>query len=100
MLPLLGPSDIRDAAGLVPDHFMTIDSLISNQDVQLGLGAVRVIDRRTQLLSFDAALDSAFDPYALARSVWFQRRDYKVNEDHPSDDSLPGETPPPDSEHE
>src|SRR5882762_2592140 len=71
MLPLLGPSDVRDAAGLVPDHFMSIDSLISNQDVQLGLGAVRVIDRRTQLLSFDAALDSAFDPYGLARSVWF-----------------------------
>ena len=100
MLPLLGPSDIRDAAGLVPDHFMTIDSLISNQDVQLGLGAVRVIDRRTQLLSFDATVDSAFDPYALVRSVWFQRRDHKVNEDHPSDELLPTEEPPPDPEHE
>jgi phospholipid-binding lipoprotein MlaA len=100
MLPLLGPSDIRDAAGLVPDHFMTIDSLISNQDVQLGLGAMRVIDRRTQLLSFDATVDSAFDPYALVRSVWFQRRDHKVNEDHPADELLPTEEPPPDSKSE
>jgi len=100
ILPLLGPSDIRDAAGLIPDHFMTIDSLINNQDAQLGLGAARVIDRRTQLLSFDATLDSAFDPYALVRSIWFQRRDYKVNEDHPSDELLPNEAPPPDPEHE
>ena len=79
---------------------MTIDSLISNQDVQLGLGAVRVIDRRTQLLSFDATLDSAFDPYALVRSVWFQRRDHKVNEDHPPEELLPTEEPVPDPEHE
>jgi phospholipid-binding lipoprotein MlaA len=92
MLPLLGPSDIRDAAGLVPDHFMTIDSLINNQDVQIGVGAMRVVDRRAQLLPLDATLDSAFDPYALLRSTWFQRRDYKVRGDTPPED--PEEPPP------
>jgi phospholipid-binding lipoprotein MlaA len=91
MLPILGPSDIRDAAGLVPDRFMTIDNYINNTPVQIGLTGAHAIDRRTQLLSFDAALDSAYDPYALVRSVWFQRRDYKVHEDSP-----PAEEPLPD----
>jgi phospholipid-binding lipoprotein MlaA len=90
MLPVLGPSDIRDAAGLVPDRFMTIDNWINNTPVQIGLTAAHAIDRRTQLLSFDATLDSAYDPYALVRSVWFQRRDYKVHEDSPpEEESLP-----------
>lgn len=93
MLPLLGPSDVRDAAGLIPDRFMTIDTYINNTAVQLGLGAARVVDRRAQLLSLDATLDSAFDPYALVRSVWFQRRDYKVHEDHPAEQPPPPEEP-------
>jgi phospholipid-binding lipoprotein MlaA len=106
MLPLLGPSDVRDTAGLVPDRFMSVDSYITNQGVVLGLGAVRVVDRRAQLLSADQTLDSAFDPYALVRSVWFQRRDYKVHEDRPpeqplpSEEALPPEELPPDSDRE
>jgi phospholipid-binding lipoprotein MlaA len=95
VLPLLGPSDIRDAAGLVPDHFMSIDHLINNQAVELGLGAVRLVDRRAQVLSLDATLDSAFDPYGLVRSVWFQRRDYKVHGDRPPpEEPLPPDEPP------
>jgi len=31
MLPLLGPSDVRDAFGLIPDRFMSIESQISDR---------------------------------------------------------------------
>jgi ABC-type transporter lipoprotein component MlaA len=33
------------------------------------------------LLPYDHVVESAFDPYALVRSVWFQRREYKVHGD-------------------
>jgi phospholipid-binding lipoprotein MlaA len=83
MLPILGPSDFRDTAGLVPDHFLTLDTWINNQSVQIGLGIVRGVDHRAKLLPLDETLDNAFDPYTLLRSVWFQRRDYKVRGDSP-----------------
>jgi phospholipid-binding lipoprotein MlaA len=91
MLPLLGPSDIRDAAGLVPDRFMSVDAYITNTPVQLGLGALHAVDRRAQLLSLDATLDSAFDPYAFVRSAWFQRRDFKVHGDSTPEPPVPEE---------
>jgi phospholipid-binding lipoprotein MlaA len=83
MLPIVGPSDFRDTAGLVPDHFLTLDTWINNQSVQIGLGIVRGVDHRAKLLPLDETLDNAFDPYTLLRSVWFQRRDYKVRGDSP-----------------
>ena len=98
MLPLLGPSDIRDAAGLIPDRFMSIDHYINDTGVQVGLGALRVVDRRAQLLSLDATLDSAFDPYALVRSAWFQRRDFKIYGDRPPEEPFPSDEPLPPQE--
>lgn len=86
MLPILGPSDIRDTAGLVPDHFLTLDNWINNQSVQIGLSLTRGVDHRAKLLPLDDTLDSAFDPYTLIRSVWFQRRDYEVRGDSPAEE--------------
>ena len=83
VLPLFGPSDVRDAVGLVPDHFLGVESWINNSGVQAGLSVGSVIDRRAQLLSYDHAVDDAFDPYAFVRSAWLQRRDRKVDEDSP-----------------
>ena len=81
MLPLLGPSDVRDAFGLLPDRFMSVESQISDPTVQAGLSVVKKIDGRANLLSFDNIIDTAYDPYALVRNVWFQRRDRKVHGD-------------------
>jgi len=36
MLPLLGPSDVRDAFGLVPDRFMSVEGQINDPVVQAG----------------------------------------------------------------
>ena len=89
MLPILGPSDVRDGLGLVPDRFMTIDGQINSRTVQLSLTAVRVIDGRANLLSYDKAIDTAYDPYALVRNIWFQRRDNKVLGDSVPEVTLP-----------
>jgi len=78
MLPVLGPSDVRDAFGLIPDRFMAIDGQINDTTVLLSLTALGAVDGRAKSLPLDRAFDTAYDPYALLRNVWFQRRDYKV----------------------
>jgi len=80
VLPFLGPSDVRDAVGTVPDRFMTVDGYIHDTRWSLGLFSLRTLDTRAQALPSDAAVESAYDPYAFVRSAWFQLRDYKVHE--------------------
>src|SRR6267143_2252975 len=81
MLPLLGPSDVRDTFGLLPDRFMSIEGQIHDPVLQASLTVVDRINGRANMLSFDPAIDSAYDPYAFVRNVWFQRRDHKVHGD-------------------
>lgn len=80
VLPFLGPSDVRDAIGTVPDRFMTVDGYIHDASLSVGLFSVRTLDQRAQALPSDATVESAYDPYAFVRSAWFQLRDYKVHE--------------------
>src|ERR1700730_4457277 len=81
MLPLLGPSDVRDGAGAIPDHFLSIEGQIPDPVLQAGLTVADRVNGRANMLSLDKAIDSAYDPYAFVRNVWFQRRDYKVHGD-------------------
>jgi len=80
VLPLLGPSDIRDAIGRVPDRFMTVDGIVNNTALSFSLFGVGALDARAQALPSDSVINSAFDPYGFVRSAWFQLRAYKVHE--------------------
>ena len=51
------------------------------------LYAVRLLDRRTELLATDETLQQAFDPYAVVRNAYVKRREYLVR-----DGNLPEET--------
>jgi phospholipid-binding lipoprotein MlaA len=81
MLPILGPSDVRDGLGFVADRFMSVDGSINDPVIAGSLTAAGRIDGRAKLMPFDRAIDTAYDPYALVRSVWFQRREHKVHGD-------------------
>jgi phospholipid-binding lipoprotein MlaA len=106
MLPLLGPSTVRDAVGLMPDwlllhEFETVKLFDNNGYVEWGLSAVNLVNLRAQLLDADRLLDSAYDPYAFLRSAYLQRRDYLINggavtpeEEFPDSDTDTGTTPP------
>ncbi|HEX5460517.1 MAG TPA: VacJ family lipoprotein [Steroidobacteraceae bacterium] len=80
VLPFLGPSDVRDAIGTVPDRFMTVDGYLHDAPSSVGLFSLRTLDKRAAALPSDATVESAYDPYAFVRSAWFQLRDYKVHE--------------------
>ena len=110
VLPFLGPSDFRDAPGKLVDHYTGGDYNLKYLDdggwnysvVDYGLYAMRLLDRRTELLATDEALEEAFDKYAVVRNAYVARRQYLVLDgnipeetyDEPDDSSTPAAQPP------
>jgi phospholipid-binding lipoprotein MlaA len=78
MIPILGPSDFRDGFGRLADAFADPANYISNDYVRYGLYGVYLVDVRTRLLYLEPTLEKAYDPYALIRNVYLQRRQYKI----------------------
>jgi phospholipid-binding lipoprotein MlaA len=82
VLPLLGPSTLRDGIGMGVSQFLDPYRFCLSQcdfvstPVQYGMTAGEVIDTRSQLIDSgaDALLKSSADPYATARSAYLQRR--------------------------
>jgi phospholipid-binding lipoprotein MlaA len=114
VMPFFGPSNFRDAPGRFADRYTNVRRYIngSNGNLEVELLALDVLDTRAQLLAAGAALDSAFDPYALVRNAYLQRREYLVKDgqvaeeqydepyDEPMDEAAPesSEAAPPASD--
>jgi len=79
VLPLLGPSDVRDAFGRLGDNLSTPRAYIRNPYWNYGLYLLETIDSRARLLDASRILDSAYDPYAFMRNAYLQNRDFKVH---------------------
>ncbi|HVZ44609.1 MAG TPA: VacJ family lipoprotein [Ramlibacter sp.] len=74
VLPLLGPSTLRDTFALPFDHY---GNLVSKFDGnwQTGLDTLRIVDQRANLLRVTAVLeDAALDKYSFTRDAHLQRR--------------------------
>ena len=75
VLPFLGPSNLRDATGLIPQYAYTdMTAGIEDEAVMWSLTATRVIDTRAGLLSADKVLEEQLDPYVFLRETYAQRR--------------------------
>ena len=75
VIPLLGPSTVRDTIGLIPDTiFNPTWWIIPGQYdyVSVGLFAVNGIDQRAKYLDYDQLLDTSIDPYATLRDTYLQ----------------------------
>lgn len=71
VIPLLGPSTVRDALGLIPDTaFNPVWIVINDNYVSVGLFALNAINSRSQFLGFDKLLDSSIDPYITMRDTY------------------------------
>ncbi len=94
VLPLLGPSTLRDTVGLVPDYYA--DLLTHHQEVRErnALIALRTIDRRSRLLTASRIVDDQLDPYAFVRDAYLQRRESLVNDQQPQKKDSPFEEQP------
>ena len=98
MLPILGPSTVRDAPGRVADRFVTPTSYFNNTGVEVGTFVVKGVTTRAGVLDMDPMIDSAFDPYAFVRNAWLQRREYQVHHGKVPETMMPetdsGQKPP------
>jgi phospholipid-binding lipoprotein MlaA len=96
VLPLLGPSNLRDTVGWVGDIYswpVTYLSPNSHRNVLIGL---RFTDARADLLEATRLLETAaLDPYEFVRDAYLQRRRYLVHDGNPPEEVEPNETPKP-----
>jgi phospholipid-binding lipoprotein MlaA len=91
VLPLFGPSSLRDAASFPLDAMGTVS--LSGSDVGLGntLTALRLADGRAKVLPATDMVDQvALDKYSFVRDAWLQRRQSLVGNTKPP---RPTETP-------
>jgi phospholipid-binding lipoprotein MlaA len=88
VIPILGPSDVRDGIGRVGDTYLSPLHYIDNSYVRYGIYGVGVLDARYRLLPQDKLLDEAYDPYTLLKNAYLQRRQYQVTDGQLSDKEL------------
>lgn len=88
MVPLLGPTTVRDGLGRVPDRFTDPSHYLEDDSTRYIITGVEIVDLRAGLLDLDDQLNQSFDRYAFVRNAWLQRRDYKVKDGEVEDEPL------------
>lgn len=78
ILPLMGPSTVRDGLGRVPDGYADFVWRWTLEETTHGLIGLNIIQSRYSLLPLDEDIRSAFDPYTFMRDGWLQRRDHAI----------------------
>jgi phospholipid-binding lipoprotein MlaA len=79
-LPVLGPSDVRDAPARLVDAYTNPHAYIRNTYWKWGLYGAYLVDARANLLSLDDTVQRVYDPYAFVRDAYLQRRAYLVSD--------------------
>jgi len=81
VLPLLGPSTLRDSLALPLDLQATPTHWVHNNDIALGVTGLRLVNTRAELLWATRLLgDVALDRYAFTRDGFLQRRREQTGE--------------------
>lgn len=82
VLPILGPSTVRDTAGLAVDfNVLSIWPLIDSDKTKYALVGLDLIDIRAQLLKNENVIKSlAVDEYVFMRDAYLQRRQYLISD--------------------
>ena len=75
VLPLLGPSDPRDAAGFAVDYALSVTPFFIDEAILWGAQVVDTVNARSFVLKqVEDAKASAFDYYVFVRNAYLQRR--------------------------
>jgi len=80
MLPILGPSTVRDTVGRIPDQFTYPINYVDDVTTRYAVRALSFLDLRAGLLDLDAQLEASYDRYAFVRNAWLQRREFVVSD--------------------
>ena len=76
VLPLLGPSTVRDGIGTYVD--LTSPANMVGEIDEVGVSIINVVDKRVDLLPITDILDQSDDPYITMRSSYLQKRNNDI----------------------
>ena len=83
-MPLLGPSTVRDSAGLVVNSMISPINQPSDATIKYAANALYVIDTRADLLGAGQLLEeAALDPYDFMKDAYLQKRHADVHDGNP-----------------
>lgn len=88
MIPLLGPSTVRDLPSAVGERVVTPLYWFNLGNARWGSFALNAVDKRSRLLAVDPMLDQAYDRYAFIRDAYLQRRRYLVYDGNPPEEAV------------
>ena len=101
VLPLLGPSTLRDTIALPVDYLGRPQGQINDVPVRNSLTVLEAVDTRARLLGVEQLLNqAALDPYSFQRDAFLQKRRNDVRDGEPVDeerydlDEPPASAPP------
>lgn len=86
VLPVLGPSSLRDVVSKIPDAFLTPLLLINHHRTSYELTAVELLDRRSRYLGLEQIVIG--DDYIFFRDSYFQNRNFEINDGLIEDDFI------------
>ena len=89
MLPLLGPSTLRDTLALSVDSRGDIVGNVEHVASRNSLKALNLVDLRATYLNAGSVIDdAALDKYSFTRDAFLQRRQYSVYDGNPPDEEV------------
>ncbi len=92
VIPILGPSTLRDALALPVDIVTDAGWWIDRSSIRDPLYIVRTIDLRHRLLTAERFLEDAKDPYITIRESLLQNRQFEIYDGNPPvDDDFYGD---------
>jgi phospholipid-binding lipoprotein MlaA len=96
VLPLLGPSSLRDTAALPVDRKASLASQIGDDASLYALTGLQIVNTRANLLGAGKLLDDiSLDKYSFLRDAYLQRRRSLVRDGEPEAETERFDLPPP-----
>ena len=84
MLPLLGPSSLRDTVAMFPDAFLSPSILIEHEPTVYSLKFLDLIDTRARYLGLESIVIG--DEYLFLKDAYYQNREYESSDGEVEDD--------------
>lgn len=96
VLPLFGPSTLRDALAFPVDMQGNVTNNLADVSTRNALFVTRLMDTRAGLLkTVDAIKASSLDPYSFVRDAYLQKRRNDIFDGNPPSSFDYNESPPP-----
>ena len=84
VLPVLGPSTLRDTLARIPEAFLTPLLLIDHHRTSYELTAIDLLDKRARYLGLETIVIG--DEYLFYRDAYYQSREFDINDGLVEDD--------------